>query len=639
MGMERPQLVLGQQPPMPGHNAVPIKCMHPKGIIDEQELVPVTPYVEPSPSTIMAKGGWFNPYPPPIEESIYYAQPEPSPMYFVANQGVRPPMGRPMIKPKTGNCYNCGVDDNWKNECPMPDKNIKPVEPFCTKCCKKGGHFPKDCAKNPMNKQKAMVDVVEVILSSSTKSEPIVPVKVITRAQAKKKKHNSFDESKSTKSSSQRAKKRRSQRYELRKQKQQEQIEKKSKKLFQEKEKKSEGEIKETSIISGGFILVDKIFELINAALEAFQAGHKAGQNMENKWKNYPSSDMEAAKLDAYQNLSLLGVRPMIDYVPWELHVGDASMPIVEELVNKDEPFVKESLYGKKVADAKHLVQLEEVEPVLVECLYKKVADCGQVVGAESLRLDDESGHDDGPTFVKQLGDDGADIESAYGEDDEVTSWSFKEMSKEDRDTSWEIESEERMLVKVKLPCYIHEAVVVATMNEEQERVSKLGSKDMQVRVLCGIMLVMMLVKVAIEGAWIVEQVQGFPKKRRVVVTNEAKQVEEDGRQEAFDAHQREGKLQLPMDCTRDTLDTGSLEQICMDDEVEWGFDDVELSCSLAFCVTGLLCRLALPLSVIHLPRDPSHESDQQASVSVRHHPCGMPTHFIRATFLCETFN
>ncbi|MCO5567855.1 hypothetical protein L7F22_021551 [Adiantum nelumboides] len=58
-----------------------------------------------------------------------------------------------------------------------------------------------------------------------------------------------------------------------------------------------------------------------------------------------------------------------------------------------------------------------------------------------------------------------------------------------------------------------------------------------------------------------------------------------------------------------------------------------QLSCSLAFRLTGL------PLSVIHLPRDPSHESDPQASLSVRHNPCGMPTHFIRATFLCKTFN
>ncbi|MCO5560740.1 hypothetical protein L7F22_014360 [Adiantum nelumboides] len=63
-------------------------------------------------------GEWFHPYLPPMEEPIYYAQPKPTPMYFVANQGVRTPMEIPMIKPKTENRHNCGADDHWKNEGP-----------------------------------------------------------------------------------------------------------------------------------------------------------------------------------------------------------------------------------------------------------------------------------------------------------------------------------------------------------------------------------------------------------------------------------------------------------------------------------------------------------------------------------------
>ncbi|MCO5552461.1 hypothetical protein L7F22_005973 [Adiantum nelumboides] len=180
---------------------------------------------------------------------------------------------------------------------------------------------------------------------------------------------------------------------------------------------------------------------------------------------------------------------------------------------------------------------------------------------AESLGLDDKSGHINGPAFVEQLEDDGADIKSAYGKDDEATSLSFWEMSEEDRDTSWETKSKEPMLVKVKLPCYMHEDVVVAIMNEEQGRVAELGNEDMQVTILCGTMIMMMLVKVAVESAFIEEQVQGFPKKNRVVVAKEEEQVEEDGTQEALDAHQREEQLQLPMDCMRDALDTCSLER------------------------------------------------------------------------------
>ncbi|MCO5569950.1 hypothetical protein L7F22_023664 [Adiantum nelumboides] len=346
MGMERPPPLLGQQPALPGHNAVLVKFMHPEGIIDEQALVPITPYVELSPSTIWAKGEWFNPYPSPMEEPLYYAHSKPTPMYFVANQGVRPPMGRPMIKPKTENCHNCGTNDHWKNECPMPDKNLKPMEVFCTECGKKGGHFPEDCVKNLANKGKTVINVVEMIPNSSSKKEPIVRVKVITTAQAKKKKYNSYDESEGSKNSPYRTKKRRSQRYELRKQIQREVIEEKAKKLFQEKEKEKEGEIKETSTKSGGSILVYKIFEPINLVLEAFQAGLKAGQNMENKWKNYPSPDMEAAKLEAYQNLSFSVEMPL---------------PVGADTLMHSQVVLDEDAYGTEVVDRNRLAHIVHV--------------------------------------------------------------------------------------------------------------------------------------------------------------------------------------------------------------------------------------------------------------------------------------
>ncbi|MCO5610892.1 hypothetical protein L7F22_065135 [Adiantum nelumboides] len=178
MGMDRPQPVPGQQPPLLVHNVVPVKFMHPEGVIDEQAVVLVTPYVEPSPSIVVGEGECYNPYPPPMEEPMYYAQPKPTPMYFIASQVVRPPMGRPMIKQRTGNYQNCGGDDHWKNEYPMLDKSLKLVEVFCTKCGKREGHFPKDYTKNPANKVKAAINVVEVISSSSLEIELIVPVKI-----------------------------------------------------------------------------------------------------------------------------------------------------------------------------------------------------------------------------------------------------------------------------------------------------------------------------------------------------------------------------------------------------------------------------------------------------------------------------
>ncbi|MCO5559178.1 hypothetical protein L7F22_012772 [Adiantum nelumboides] len=74
-------------------------------------------------------------------------------------------------------CHNCRAIDHWKNECLEPDRTIKPIEAFCIECCKKGGHFPKDCLKNFANKVKAVVNIVEVIPSSSSEGESLVPVK------------------------------------------------------------------------------------------------------------------------------------------------------------------------------------------------------------------------------------------------------------------------------------------------------------------------------------------------------------------------------------------------------------------------------------------------------------------------------
>ncbi|MCO5556719.1 hypothetical protein L7F22_010270 [Adiantum nelumboides] len=98
-----------------------------------------------------------------------------------------------------------------------------------------------------------------------------------------------------------------------------------------------------------------------------------------------------------------------------------------------------------------------------------------QVANTKDLeaREESEQSHEDGQAFMEQPVNEDADMVSTYGDDGEDASSSCWETSKEDRaneSTSYgkEIEPDEPELVKVKLPNYVFEHMIVANVQEEQ---------------------------------------------------------------------------------------------------------------------------------------------------------------------------
>ena len=88
-------------------------------------------------------------------------------------------------------CFKCGAEDHWHRECPHKEKQpqFKPVPRFCDECMV--SHLPLHCPRNPINqpqtsqdKGKAPLNIVQVI-PSGTEDETLVPIQVVTRAQAK----------------------------------------------------------------------------------------------------------------------------------------------------------------------------------------------------------------------------------------------------------------------------------------------------------------------------------------------------------------------------------------------------------------------------------------------------------------------
>ena len=68
----------------------------------------------------------------------------------------------------------------------------------------------------------------------------------------------------------------------------------------------------ESSVTSGGSVLVDKVFEPLNAMLEAFEARLKPGQTQEERWRAYPEPALEKERLNMYTQL-IKAVQSLID--------------------------------------------------------------------------------------------------------------------------------------------------------------------------------------------------------------------------------------------------------------------------------------------------------------------------------------
>ena len=123
-------------------------------------------------------------------------------LWFIANglarqggpPGLRPHKSGPPQGVPPSPCYKCG-EGHWIRDCPYAKKDqptvpaLPPLTRFCIDCGIK--HLVQDCPANPEVKGKSPVtlNMITMIPStgspSSSESDVVVPIKVITRAQAK----------------------------------------------------------------------------------------------------------------------------------------------------------------------------------------------------------------------------------------------------------------------------------------------------------------------------------------------------------------------------------------------------------------------------------------------------------------------
>ena len=135
---DRPVLVLGTQPPLPGAAAVRYVDVATSDLSQHQDLVPVGSYYE-------EEYDYQNHY----SDEVYD---DPRELMFVGHGPPRgPPMGRgrQSTAPRSGPCFKCGATDHWAREClnDKPSMNWPRVERFCVGCHIE--HQSKNCPNKP----------------------------------------------------------------------------------------------------------------------------------------------------------------------------------------------------------------------------------------------------------------------------------------------------------------------------------------------------------------------------------------------------------------------------------------------------------------------------------------------------------
>ena len=164
-------------------------------------------------------------------------------------------------------------------------------------------------------KGKTTLNYVEVLPSSSnptssSKSDPVVPLKVITRAQTqaqKLQKGNDTERSNKTRGSWKACRERRA--ASKRKREQVKAAEKEISEL-NEPQENTENQNEEANIEPkqrieqpSGSILEEKHFKPLDALLKAYEERLKPLETLEERWRKYPDPAVEARQLEIYQRL------------------------------------------------------------------------------------------------------------------------------------------------------------------------------------------------------------------------------------------------------------------------------------------------------------------------------------------------
>ena len=137
-----PRHVLGQQPPMPRTNLVPVNLVQGPDNLLEQALVPTMSFREEPRSS-----QWVNPQDQPPVPQEYHPGLDVETLLYIAQNNARGPRQNP---PRERGCYNCGARDHWQKECPHEKQpQLKPVLRFFDGCMVT--QLPVHCPKNPHN--------------------------------------------------------------------------------------------------------------------------------------------------------------------------------------------------------------------------------------------------------------------------------------------------------------------------------------------------------------------------------------------------------------------------------------------------------------------------------------------------------
>ena len=294
---EIPKPVLGQQPPMPGTNLVPVNLVQGEENLLEQTMMPTTLYGEGS-----NMSQWINPQDQPLAPQEYHPDLDIETLLYIARNNTRGPRQNPQGE---RGCYNCGALDHWQKECPREKQpQFKPAPRYCEECMVT--HLPIHCPKNPHNIPQPGPDLGKTnlnivgIIPSGTEDEAVVPLQVITRAQAKELPEPIMEENIELAPTKKRKQKSWRERRAKMAAKKRKEIEQKQK----EKNKKAEdSSSSNTSKHEGGSVLVDKLFEPLDTLLMAYESRLKSGETLETQWENYPDPELEKRRFAICQRL------------------------------------------------------------------------------------------------------------------------------------------------------------------------------------------------------------------------------------------------------------------------------------------------------------------------------------------------
>ena len=251
------------------------------------------------------------PHQPFIEEA--------NPLMLLGPQPGLPSQGRQPMNAQSGPCFDCG-GDHLARDCPRkmqssgpPLPRFSPIERYCPGCCV--DHFPKDCKNKLPDKagstSRTSLNFIEVIPSPPTSEGETdkISLKVVTRAQAKIDAQVQTDESGDSAKPARKRKTRRKVRSKKAEsvkndsKEEREQTGKKQKSADEPHPSAKEQMLTSSGTSSGGSVIVDKVYEPLQAALDAYNSRIAALVELPKKLQEYPNPGEEKVRLVVYQQI------------------------------------------------------------------------------------------------------------------------------------------------------------------------------------------------------------------------------------------------------------------------------------------------------------------------------------------------